>query len=391
MMTSAYLRRLRGFSVVELMVSVVIGMLAVMFATRLLANSEQQKSSSVGSSDTMQNGMLAMFQMNNDAAQAGWGLNDELISGCDTAMQDTQGFQLTITKRNGADITPLAPVVIADGGLNSDVISMYSGSSPTGMGNEMVTKDYAGGSAITTASAPPYGFAAGDVIVMVPEPSGGRCSMAQLAVLPTRGAGGELSFAAGSGLRFNSGNLGGNTFLSGQARVYNLGQASRLSFHTWTVVNGRLLLRATDLAGTSQTPQIVVDNVVAIKAQYGFDTNIGDAFKPGSMQVNKWSTSMIDADGNGEVGNPGDYQHVAAIRLAVIARGGIPDKPDPKTGTCSGTTTMQKVFASNVPLNVPAVPVLVKLSVPGDPMDWTCYRYRSFETIVPIRNSGWRP
>jgi type IV pilus assembly protein PilW len=259
------------------------------------------------------------------------------------------------------------------------------------MGNEMVTKDYAGGSEITTASTPPYGFAAGDVIVMVPEPSGGRCSMAQLSSKPTVGDKGVLNFVAGSGQRFNSGTLGGNTFVHGQARVYNLGQGSRLSFHTWTVVNGRLLLSATDLAGTSQTPQIVVDNVVAIKAQYGFDTNIGDAFKPGSMQVNKWSTSMIDADGNGEVGNPGDYQHVAAIRLAVIARGGIPDKPDPKTGTCSGTTTMQKVFASNVPLNVPAVPVLVKLSVPGDPMDWTCYRYRSFETIVPIRNSGWRP
>jgi type IV pilus assembly protein PilW len=391
MMTSAYLRRLRGFSVVELMVSVVIGMLAVMFATRLLANSEQQKASSVGSSDSMQNGMLAMYQMNNDAAQAGWGLNDELISGCDTAMQDTQGFQLTITKRNGADVTPLAPVVIADGGLNSDVISMYSGSSLSGSGNEVLVSDYAGGDKVTVASRPPFGFTAGDVVVVVPEPSGGRCSMAQLSVQPAASASGDLFFTAGSGLRFNSGTLGGNVFARGQARVYNLGSGSRLSFHTWTVVNGRLQLRATDLAGTSQTPQIVVDNVVAIKAQYGFDTNTGDAFKPGSMQVNQWSSTMINADGDGEVGNPGDYQHVAAIRLAVIARGSIPDKPDPKTGTCSATSSMMTVFKSSVPLNVPAAPVTVKLSVPGDPMDWTCYRYRSFETIIPIRNSGWRP
>jgi type IV pilus assembly protein PilW len=38
-----------------------------------------------------------------------------------------------------------------------------------------------------------------------------------------------------------------------------------------------------------------------------------------------------------------------------------------------------------------AVPVKVKLGVPGDTVDWRCYRYRVFETIVPLRNFVWRP
>ena len=43
------------------------------------------------------------------------------------------------------------------------------------------------------------------------------------------------------------------------------------------------------------------------------------------------------------------------------------------------------------PAGVAAVPVTVALDVANDPISWTCYRYRAFETIVPIRNSGWRP
>jgi type IV pilus assembly protein PilW len=33
----------------------------------------------------------------------------------------------------------------------------------------------------------------------------------------------------------------------------------------------------------------------------------------------------------------------------------------------------------------------VNVAVAGDTLDWKCYRYRVFETIVPIRNAQWRP
>jgi len=331
---------------------------------------------------------MAMFQMNNDAAQAGWGLNDELVNGCNTRLVDTQGFQLAGAKRDGADVTPLAPVVITDGGQNSDTISMYSGSALSGMGNEVLAQTYGGASEIMVSTGQPYGFAVGDVIVVAPEPKGSDCSMAQLAATP---AAGKLNIAAGAGYRFNNGTLGNAEFKQGQARVYNLGSGNRISFHTWSVSNGRLLLRATDLAGTAKDPQTVIDNVVAIKAQYGFDTGVNGPFRKETMQVNQWSSSIINADGDPEVGGAGDYQHIAAIRLAVIARSGIPEKPDAKTGLCTATSEPLTVFRTNVPANVAAVPVQVNLSVAGDPVSWTCYRYRAFETIVPIRNSGWRP
>jgi type IV pilus assembly protein PilW len=40
---------------------------------------------------------------------------------------------------------------------------------------------------------------------------------------------------------------------------------------------------------------------------------------------------------------------------------------------------------------VTAVPVTVDVAVAGDSNDWRCYRYRVFETVVNLRNAGWRP
>ena len=49
------------------------------------------------------------------------------------------------------------------------------------------------------------------------------------------------------------------------------------------------------------------------------------------------------------------------------------------------------VFAGAAPASVAAAPVQVNVVVAGDKVDWKCYRYRVFETIVPIRNAQWRP
>jgi type IV pilus assembly protein PilW len=383
------IRRVRGFSLVELMVAVVVGMVAVIFATRLLVTSEQQKSAAVGGSDTMQNGMLAMFQINTDAAQAGWGINDALINGCNTQMQDTDGFQLAQATRNGVTVTPLAPVVIQSNPNRSDVITLYSGSALSGVGNVGIGAAYSGGTAVTINTNAPFNFLQGDVLLVAPEPAGGDCSLAQLAATP---GGNVLSIVSGASFRYNAGSLLAGNYQQNQARVFNLGRPEKLSFHTWSVNNGVLLLRATDLAGTARNAQTVINNVIAIKAQYGFDTRTVAAISSDPRpQINRWSATVIDADGDAVTGGAGDYQRVSGIRLAVVARSSVPEKPNPASGTCTATSSPLTIFTGNAPNGVAAVPATVSLDVAGDPIDWTCYRYRAFETIVPIRNSGWRP
>jgi type IV pilus assembly protein PilW len=63
---------------------------------------------------------------------------------------------------------------------------------------------------------------------------------------------------------------------------------------------------------------------------------------------------------------------------------------------CTATTDADKaskltVFRTSVPQGVAAVPVAPDLAVAGDPVNWHCYRYRVFETVINIRNAGWRP
>lgn len=407
-------RQLHGFSVVELMVSVVIGLLALTFATRLVVGGEKAKDSAVGGSDAMQNGMLALYSLSNDAADAGWGLNDTMLAGCDTDFADVNGYQLAVVQRAGLDITPLAPVVIEARGAEPDVVTFYSGSAQSAIGSVKLAASYAPGeSSLAVDSRSPYDFKVGDVLVTAPL-GGGRCTLWQMSGTGSGANANRLTLATGNQFRFNR-QAGLNTpYEVNLAYVYNLGSGARLHFHTWSVRSGVLLLRATDMPGSERDGAAVIDNVVSLKAQYGFDNRVLANYDPnppgnsrwnaaqagassgsgaagtGGMRVAVWSNTMIDADGDGMVGGAGDYQRVAAVRLAVVARSKTTDKPA-ANGQCSTTAVQPTVFAQAAPASVAAVPVQLNVSVAGDPVDWKCYRYRVFETIVPIRNAQWRP
>lgn len=381
----------QGFSIVELLVSVVVAMLALMFATQLITGGEQTKQAALGGSDSMQNGMLAMFSISSDANQAGFGLNDPLLAGCDTTMLDSAGYTL-MAGASGSAVHPLAAAIIENNGTAPDRISFYSTGGLMGTGSARLGGAYTGGAALSLA-VQPYGFLANDVIVVAPESGGGKCSLAQLSVLPDLASSAPtLRFDNTADTRFNGAALGGNLFASPGARVFDLGPATKLAFHTWSVKSGFLQLAATDMAGsTGANPATVADNIVSIKAQYGFDTRAGAAFTPeNGTQVTQWSNTMIDADLVGGAGSPGDFQRVVALRVAVVARSKAPERPA-AGAACSATTTAPTLFGVVQPQNVAAVPVTVNLAVAGDTIDWKCYRYRVFETIVPIRNSAWRP
>ncbi|WP_020652284.1 PilW family protein [Massilia niastensis] len=385
--------RAAGFSLVELMVSVVIGLLAVLFATRIMTGSEQTKDAALGSSDSMQNGMLAMFSISADAEQAGYGLNDPLINGCDTRMTDANGYQLAPAQRGGVAVRPLAPAVIEPGGAGSDRVTLYAGSASSGTATLRLTADYIGGTRIDVDRVP-FGFRRGDVIAVVPEKTtGAGCALAQISNTPEDLPGPpalQYLMIGGAGLRYNSGSLGA-AFTGGAARLFNLGPEAGLAFHTWSVEDGYLRLRATNMAGAGAASQAVADNIVSLKAQYGFDTRAEADFVPEEgVQVGRWSSDMLDADGDGVSGGAGDYQRIAALRIAVVARARNPERPDAK-GACSATLEQPTVFASEQPQGVAAAPVEVEVEVEDDPIAWSCYRYRVFETIVPLRNAGWRP
>lgn len=386
-------RRAHGFSMIELMISIVIGLLALGFAMRMVVNSERNKQAAVGGSDAMQNGVLALFSMERELSEAGWSMNDPLIVGCDTAFTDSAQYEMLTAARAGAavPVTPLAAVVIEANGSAPDRLSINSGTSMSNTGMARLSGDYALGSTAIDIDRAPYGFsgtdtvlAGGDVIVVAPELAGAsRCALAQVSAVVAPGTPNgqnQLLIAAGGNNRFNAGGLG-VTFSSLQARLFNLGPAANLSFHTWSVDRGFLQLRASNLSGASAASTSVTDNIVSLKAQYGLDTRIGIQFTPElGMQVSSWAATMAgDPDNDGVAGGAGDYQRIAAVRIAVVARSRAPERAG-AGGVCSATTALPIVFGA-----------AVEVAVAGDTVDWKCYRYRTFQTMVPIRNSGWRP
>ncbi len=398
-MSIVLLPRARGFSIVELMVSIVIGMLALVFATRMLLVSEQNKEMSLGASDSMQNGMQALLNMKDDLEQSGFGLNDPILNGCDTVFVDAQGFELATATRGGVTIRPLTSVVIT-ANAGSDEISIYSGTSQSGTGSVGITST--GGSGQPTIDRVPFGFSLGDVVVAANEnPAANvKCKLAQITGDPDNQAPGAVSprIVMDGYARFNS-NAENPIFRGNKSRLFNLGPAANLSFHRWSVQKGFLMLRGTNLPGlqnaASATP--VIDNIVAIKAQYGFDMRTDGQFTPvkgvqtTGMRVARWSATMIDADGDGVIGDRDDWARVAAVRLGIVARGRNVEQLK-GSATCQTTTDANrpKLFGTAVPAGVTAVEVIPELAVSGD-LDWRCYRYREFETIVPLRNVGWRP
>ena len=115
---------------------------------------------------------------------------------------------------------------------------------------------------------------------------------------------------------------------------------------------------------------VISDGIVLMKVEYGTDTN-----SDGLIAANEWTQAA-----------PGNVMSVYAVRLALVARSVQPEKPSIVGGVCDTTTAFPTwIDSANVPLDISGNVGLAA----GD--DWKCYRYKTFETTVPLRNVIWRP
>jgi type IV pilus assembly protein PilW len=109
-----------------------------------------------------------------------------------------------------------------------------------------------------------------------------------------------------------------------------------------------------------------------MKAQYGMDDGISN----GSLSHASYTANdgVVDRYVNSL---PASWTQVLSIRLGIVARSALMEKADPATGICN-ITTVAPTWAGGT------------LDVSADP-NWMCYRYKVFETTVPLRNMLWTP
>ncbi len=382
-------RASRGFTLVEMLVGVLIGLIGTVVIFQVFAVSEGQKRTTTGAGDAQQNGVFALFQVERDLRTAGFGLAHLPLLGCQTNGWNEQTSQ--------AISFPLLPVSIVDGAAGApDTITIAYGDADLFFAPEKLTNPIQPDAAAPFQVRNIYGFRPGDVLIAAENAK--PCTLAQASstnALWVNRASGTFTNLLGQveATRFNrpGGLPAPNNTLYGPyvdatssgGRLYNLG--ARPVVVRYAITAGQL--NAIDLLtpGSAAATVALSDGIVQLQAQYGFDANGDGRVAPGSASVATIATVPGSADQWGDAMPVGavaaDWAKVIAVRLVVVARSITPERPDPATGVCNTTVTNPKWVAASPPAGI-------DLDISADP-DWRCFRYRTFEVNVPLRNMVW--
>jgi type IV pilus assembly protein PilW len=352
-------RAFRGFSLIELMVGMVIALLGSLVIFQVFAVSESYKRSATSGGDAQENGAGTLFMLERDLRQAGYGVNNRTFLGCSMRAYDSvQGGNLAART--------FAPVSIAKGvGNTPDTVTIMFADAdlqvaPTGISQNMAS---AADSSFRIQNR--YGFAPGN-LVLAAEP-GLDCTLAQVTGLPTapntdvitRGTGTYTTLQGATlPVRYNSAaGLGVSYSISGT--IFNLGDAPAVNTYSVDTANNTLVVRSW-LSG-AQT--VAAEGIVSMRAQYGKDTD-GD--------------NVVDTFDNTTPTTAAGWAQVLAVRIAVVARSNLLEK------TKVTDATSIKLWPDSTAAPTTTGPTYSL----NDPDKY--YRYKTFETIVPLRNMLWQ-
>ena len=345
-----------GFSLVEIMVGMVIGLLSTIIVIQVFATFEGQKRTTTGGSDAQTNGGVGLYTIERDIRMGGYGFAD--AAGCALS-----------SSFNGTTLATLllAPVTIADGaGGLPDSITILSGNKSSWSVPIRVISNHAQAATQFNTNAT-LGLAQNDLLIAYEAATPPNCTLFQV----------DNANPVLNPIVHTTGSWNGNSAVfpaagySTNALLMNVGS---FMSHTYSIdANSNLVFTDYSSATNTNSSQILSPDVVNIQAEYGFDTRAGAQT---DAQVDTWSATMIDADTSGTIGDTGDINRIYALRFALVARNGLREKPDPATGVCNTTIAGPTWTGGTINLAADA--------------NWQCYRYKTFETVVPLRNMLWR-
>ncbi len=352
-----------GFSLIEILVGLAIGLLATLVITQVFSVFEGQKRTTTGSADAQTNGSIALFTIARELRMAGYGL-------LPTTNSPLNCTTLTFGATTG--ITSISPVTITDGGTAagaSDSITVRYGNSVSGGVPSPITGvGLLGANDVTIDNN--LGCYVGDVAMLI---TGATCNLTNvtgptdIAILPVPSSPPNTTSVT---LQSPAGAMVGTNLSCLGAWVTTLFRVN--PNYDPTGASGT----ANSQAYLERSGAPSVADIVNIQAQYGISA------ASSSNQVSQW----VNATGaTWAAPSVSDRNRIKDIHLAVVARNGLLEK-DKVTSTC----TTVKGTVNNGPCawddtNVDASPAI---DLSNDP-NWQHYRYRVFETIIPLRNMIW--
>lgn len=357
-----------GFSLVEILVGLVIGLLASLVIMQVFSVFEGQKRATTGSADAQINGSIALYNIKRDAESAGFGL--PVFSSQNTPLKCTTLPAFDHDGDATTAVIDMFPVVITDGGGGlSDTIAIRYGR--TSMGGIPSLATVAGTTATFTTNNN-MGCQADDWAIIS---SGTSCAMAQVAATLLSPA--ARTDWATMPLTGTPAVLSGSIACIGKYKKdspYD-DHSSPLEYLYW-VDNGNLVLGGTPAATGSGAP--IVAGIVSLQAQYGVSAAVN------SNQITQW----VDATGTwaAPVALPADRNRIKAIRIAVVARNGNTLEKTNVTNACSSTSGANPTGLCAWDGSGGSAAPAIDLSADTN---WQKYRYRVFDTIVPLRSMIW--
>lgn len=351
--------RQAGFSLMEIMVGLVIGMLATLVILQVFSVFEGQKRTTTGSADAQTNGSIALYTIAHELKMAGYGL----LPASDSPLN------CTTVNFGATGITSISPLTVTDGGTAagaSDTVTVrYGNSDSGGVPSQITGVGLVGANDVTIDNN--LGCHVSDVSLII---NGATCNLSNVtgptdiatppvASVPPDTKTVTLQSVNGAIVGANIACLGGwNT------TVFRVNP----NYDPTVKANSQAYLER------SGVPSVA--DIVNIQVQYGVSAT------GSSNQVTQWVNA---SGGTWAAPSVADRNRIKDVRIAVVARNGLYEK-DLVTNAC----TTAKGTVNNGPCawddtNFDAAP---KIDLSNDP-DWQHYRYRVFETIIPLRNMIW--
>lgn len=372
-----------GFTLIELMVAMVIGLVLTLAISSMVAKQEALRRGLTSSSDITSNSAFVSYTLDRELRSAGAGFSQ--------AAAVNYGCPLNVS-RGGAQLLPapaafpgafaavpttyrLAPVVVyaGAGAGGSDVIAVATGASALSEAALPVLPKSTAAGLLRVPNS--MGIRGGDLVLVAEAVRG--CMLQQVSSGYVGGASQTLTFGGDyaadvvNGLALTSMSRSGNASLSvlgnvsgNQPRLMLFGIGANDTLFTYD------LLR---LDGRT-APQPLTDGVVDMRVLYGVDMKRTAV----TRQVTQW---IAPTDPNftaatltsGTPSSQADLQSVLAVRVGLILRGAQQDKDQvtPQTLTLFSSLGAGSTYTYTVPA------------------DNRRMRYRTVEFTVPLRNIRW--
>lgn len=358
-----------GFSLVEIMVALVIGMFGVLVMMQVLGLFENQKRTTTGGDDAVAGGAIALYGIQRLVQHSGWGINSPAVLGC--TVKPDPAFATAFN----VNALPLVPVSINNttlvpaGDANTDTLLIVSGA-----GTGSVEGDEWKGANVATPSA----FSDGERVFTVP--FSGSCADRLLG-------------------KYTEADPGSSVDTSGTTRIYNLGDQDKgLVIHGYAIRSGNLTecdyvhLDCSSAANWT----IVANNIVSLRAVYGRDTSAaavsGGNVAKGSMDgtVDEWDQTVpTPATGNLKKDTLAcSWARVSAVHVVLVARSSKAERRQ-EQGSLTGQVASVSAVTASAPTWEHSGVVAIDLTDTSPDATWPTwqdFRYKVFQTVVPLRN-----